>query len=1321
MSLQNTNAFKRNMQDNIRKPINTDLRKDVPKYENSVMRSRSAKEVKYNGGGFGDLEDTSDIKHSYSFGSQKMNGMNNMGMNNGMNNTFRKERNSGVFGSGSHSPKYGAMKPNRYSQGDYQNQGFSPRNIQISPTNRGSRPPTSPGPFSPTRSNSYNNYNAFGGYNRYPQGNHPDGMQKMQRPLGSPVHKWNTGLNPINKSEEFTINTPKKKSSAIDIIDPETNKKKEFNNIKKSAEPSSVTPKAPAAPSVAPTPETTANGTETPVNDVVDTKNAPLETSQVVESDNTETAVESSDLEEEQVEVKSEVISNNNNSAPTNNNNNNDEHKSQSNNNGNNNGSNNNNNNNQNNNNNHGHNENSNNKKSENKNKNQQKQKQQPQQNIEEIINQRPLDDSKYENKLEIDSFDNVKYPENVDLPVVQEKYIKYTAAFIKLFKEFCPRKSIDIKFIYDSINATSEKSVKRNQNKGNNQNNKKGKNFNNNNNNNNNNDNNNNNNNNKNNNQNERSNSQNKRQSKMGKRNESNQSSRRGMGRSFSRKQQQQQEILPPVKPLEKSENAWKMVKPSEKNIEDLEVKLRKVKGILNKLTLEKFKILADQIVDIGIKDEETLKGIIKEIFDKAIDEPNFGSLYAKLCQYINEELPKKQEWVNIKDTNNNIFRKLMLNRCQEEFENNKDNRWSDGDENEKPVAQMTDEEKLEYSKKQSERTKKKRRSLGNIRFIGELYMCQMITQKIIRFCFWTLFNQLKNPDEESVECLCFLFRTVGNKVENQLIAIEKGNDNLREWSREWNRYFSDMANLSKNKAFPSRMRFMLMDIIELRKNKWKSKDTGPKTIAEIHKEAEKELKEQEIQRNNSRSGSGRSNSNRSERRGSRRSESMRESMLMRANKLEKGELNSFGKIQHNGSVSNQFLGPQGGKSGRFGKQSSSRDNSVETINRQSTMATVESPLRAHSNIFDALNDDEHKVNEIVSEPADMDKEVPKMDEEKAKKRIENTFKEYVSQRNLEEALLSIKEIGTNEHNKHIVKIFMDKYADAKSQDINAAAELVVELYKKDILSSDVILKEIEENAEFIEDMLFDIPDIYKFYGIFLSKLIDVEALSLKDLDKICEKMKNCEDVSRTGIPPSARLAGNVLGETKKLINEEEFVNTAHKNLIDLKKYWYDKFDAVLMVQWVKEHNLECIWNDVKDYEELIKRVGVDPTDEILNFIRSSFNQFTQGSDEFGCSIAQIIANDIASKKINENDKQKEYIKNVIPLLNAFVTKDEAKVNVLKAMEPTFLRKKFDVIFVEIIKILKEENFVNMDNINKFIDQCKAFARTKTLYKEIN
>jgi len=63
------------------------------------------------------------------------------------------------------------------------------------------------------------------------------------------------------------------------------------------------------------------------------------------------------------------------------------------------------------------------------------------------------LNDNIYQNKMIIDTFDNVIYPKNVDLPIVQDKYIKYTANFIKLFKDYCPKKSIDIEFI--SVNNT--------------------------------------------------------------------------------------------------------------------------------------------------------------------------------------------------------------------------------------------------------------------------------------------------------------------------------------------------------------------------------------------------------------------------------------------------------------------------------------------------------------------------------------------------------------------------------------------------------------------------------------------------------------------------------------------------------------------------------------------------------------------------------------------------------------------------------------------------------------------------------------------------
>ena len=47
----------------------------------------------------------------------------------------------------------------------------------------------------------------------------------------------------------------------------------------------------------------------------------------------------------------------------------------------------------------------------------------------------------------------------------------------------------------------------------------------------------------------------------------------------------------------------------------------------------------------------------------------------------------------------------------------------------------------------------KLRRRSLGNIRFIGELYKLQMLTARIMHECVKKL---LKTTDEESLECLC-------------------------------------------------------------------------------------------------------------------------------------------------------------------------------------------------------------------------------------------------------------------------------------------------------------------------------------------------------------------------------------------------------------------------------------------------------------------------------------------------------------------------------------------------------------------------------------
>lgn len=60
--------------------------------------------------------------------------------------------------------------------------------------------------------------------------------------------------------------------------------------------------------------------------------------------------------------------------------------------------------------------------------------------------------------------------------------------------------------------------------------------------------------------------------------------------------------------------------------------------------------------------------------------------------------------------------------------------------------------------------RDQARRRSLGNIKFIGELFKLKMLTEAIMHDCVMKL---LKNHDEESLECLCRLLSTIGKDLD--------------------------------------------------------------------------------------------------------------------------------------------------------------------------------------------------------------------------------------------------------------------------------------------------------------------------------------------------------------------------------------------------------------------------------------------------------------------------------------------------------------------------------------------------------------------------
>eukprot|EP00903_Cladosiphon_okamuranus_P012976 g12110.t1 len=254
----------------------------------------------------------------------------------------------------------------------------------------------------------------------------------------------------------------------------------------------------------------------------------------------------------------------------------------------------------------------------------------------------------------------------------------------------------------------------------------------------------------------------------------------------------------------------------------------LMKANAILNKMTLEKFNKLSLSFMDVGLRDPEVVTGVIDMIVDKAQMEPHFSSMYADLCERIaRTPIPGLGEAAVGKDSSKGSrkFRKMLLLKVQEEFEKD----WQG------LFAAVQNDSNLADDEKEEKEFGLKKKYTGHMRFVGELYKVELLKERHVHAAIHDMFGNADEPDEERLECMVKLLQTCGNKLD------QTGSPDT---VKDMKRLFKRIGKVSDGRQVSSRIRFMLRDLIELRKNHWvpRREEEKAKTMQELHNDIAKE-----------------------------------------------------------------------------------------------------------------------------------------------------------------------------------------------------------------------------------------------------------------------------------------------------------------------------------------------------------------------------------------------------------------------------------------------------------------------------------------------
>ncbi|GKZ01285.1 hypothetical protein MPSEU_001079500 [Mayamaea pseudoterrestris] len=620
-------------------------------------------------------------------------------------------------------------------------------------------------------------------------------------------------------------------------------------------------------------------------------------------------------------------------------------------------------------------------------------------------------------------------------------------------------------------------------------------------------------------------------------------------------------------------NDTRWKPKRVKKKNANDIsssaetgdanvlspeeEEQIGKAFAILNKLswtTLDKLTKSFLQALgltkDSDVKDLVLTKPVISKMMrllvDKAMLEPHFCELYARFA----ERLGKAHK----------SFRRTLLALCQELFNEQDVVATSSGNgaavaaaadtgngggnaASTSSAAALNDSTTSDAREKELDELLARKKSIGLMHFIGELYHVGLIKGDIMIGCLQKL---LQPDDEERLDCFCKLMTTIGSRLHDD--ETEKDEAMQAVWRQVYvmagipvptelaagKEELTD-ADKERLKAPSVRVKFLLQDLIELKENNWvhRRKQEKAKSIKEIHKEV---LQEEAAQRRMSQQSAVSLASN-----GSRKSLTMIRSQSttsVEAIPDEDGFVN-VAKPKKNASrrssleVVSTKAQPSGGSGPKTslqlaaeGKTTGSKGKnggkSEATSVNPKTLRTV-SPTALSTESPSARTTKEH------------------FDASECAKRGKSLFKEFFMSGDFNDAVLTVDEIvcfgedGHVERGAAMIEAAVMMILEMKKDEVEKMLSVLERCIQEKKISSDSLVAGVQAPMESLRDIEIDAPLAASHMATILASWMRLDLMSL-------EMLKSCPDYFLTDGRP-AEFACMVLAKRGGPVSYEETV----------------------------------------------------------------------------------------------------------------------------------------------------------------------------------